>query len=179
MPGTIRIAQPCGCRQEHFMGQKRELTCEHGHLFEKPGTGSQRPRRRVASLRSKRGFEASAQQQAKVEGLVCAGCGREASDLVAIDPAHVWPRAKGGCDHEDCVVPLCRPKAFNPADLGCHRLLDDASKKFDLLKRLIGYESWSVELAHPILVHGVGPVELAERLTGDRYLPAREEMANA
>ena len=45
-PGTIRVAQPCGCVQEHFQGQKREKLCDCGNLFEKPDVVKARSERR-------------------------------------------------------------------------------------------------------------------------------------
>jgi hypothetical protein len=96
---TVRIAQPCGCRQESFMGQKRDRLCEHRNVFERPDAQGRTtaPRRRHAPLRPGKGFAASKQQRQKVRGLVCVGCGREASEdgSVVIDPAHVWPKGKG------------------------------------------------------------------------------------
>ena len=46
---------------------------------------------------------ASEAQRDKVAGLVCLVCGER-----PVDPAHLVPRSLGGCDHPDCVVPLCR-----------------------------------------------------------------------
>jgi hypothetical protein len=42
--GVKRVALPCGCSQESFMGQKRPTLCDHGNLFEKPASAS-KPRR--------------------------------------------------------------------------------------------------------------------------------------
>lgn len=117
-----------------------------------------RPRRRRSTLKQGKGFAASDAQRKKIEGLVCAGCGAEGNPSVPIDPAHLWPRGKGGCDHPDCVIPLCRT---------CHRLFDEG--KLELLERLAGTEAWAVEQAHPILAHGVSPVELVRRLSGGEY----------
>ena len=55
---------------------------------------------------------ASEQQRTKVADLSCIVCGRS-----PVDPAHLVPRRRGGCDHRDCVVPLCRTH---------HRLYDHA-----------------------------------------------------
>jgi len=93
--------------------------------------------------------EASKAQRAKV---------REALSVVSsqpgCDPAHLWPRGRGGCDSPDCVVPLTRREheAFDRGEL-------------DLLPSLIARGYWR-EMAHPIEAHQVSPVRLVERLTG-------------
>lgn len=92
---------------------------------------------------------ASRAQRAKV---------REALSVVSsrpgCDPAHLWPRSKGGCNHPDCVVALTRDEhdAFDRGQL-------------DILPSLIARECWD-EMAHPISVHHVSPQRLVERLTG-------------
>jgi hypothetical protein len=47
---------------------------------------------------------ASRAQRDAVRGARCIVCGTAR----AIDPAHLVPRALGGCDHALCVVALCR-----------------------------------------------------------------------
>jgi hypothetical protein len=166
----LRIAYPCGCRQESYMGQKRERLCEHRNVFERPDAqGKTSPRRRSAPLKPGKGFAASKQQRQKVRGLVCVGCGREASEdgSVVIDPAHVWPKGKGGCDKAACVLPMCR---FVFDGSGCHKLFDEG--KLDLLARLEErdtHEAYAEELAHPIAEHGVSLVSLVRRLTGSDW----------
>ncbi|MDQ3723412.1 MAG: HNH endonuclease [Actinomycetota bacterium] len=54
---------------------------------------------------------ASPAQRAKVKGERCLVCNK----ATRIDPAHLVPRARGGCDEALCVIALCRP---------CHRLYD-------------------------------------------------------
>lgn len=125
---------------------------------EREEASSGKPRHR-STLKRGKGFEASPAQRAKVKLLPCLGCGKE-GEGVRIDPAHLWARGRGGCDHPDCVIPLCR---------ACHDKLDDPSVEFDLLSRMVGSEAWQVELAHPILCHGVGLLELARRLTGETF----------
>lgn len=131
---------------------------------------SERKREQVARAGStftnpSKGFEASQAQRDKVEGLACVGCEKEEiPGILAIDPAHVWPRSKGGCDSPDCVLPACRLIATGE---GCHRLFDQG--RLELNERLSDSEAWQPELAHPILVHGVSPVELVRRLTGGAY----------
>ena len=102
---------------------------------------------------------ASDAQRLKVSGVACLVCG--ARD--GVDPAHLTPRARGGCDHPDCVVPLCRFR--------CHRAFDDA--RLDLLAYL--EPRHRSELAHA-LSH-LGLIELLERLTAERWAPARREAA--
>jgi hypothetical protein len=143
------------------MGQKRELRCEHGNHFEKPRPKGAKRRR---PLKQGRGFAVTKAQRAKVRGLPCVGCGRGASEYVAIDPMHVWPRGKGGCDHLLCVVPGCR----EAGGAGCHRLFDEG--KLDLLPRLVEL-GYFTELAHVISEHHVSPLTLVEHVTGQRYAP--------
>jgi hypothetical protein len=76
------------------------------------------------------------------------------------DPAHIWPRSRGGCDHPDCVIPLTRDE-HNEFD--AHRL--------DILSCLVARKCWA-EMAHPIIAHGVSPLQLLERLTGQEWRPA-------
>jgi hypothetical protein len=177
-----RIAQPCGCTQESAMGAKRDVTCEHRNVFVKPGAtqkprkplrrvsekrlaeeSSVRPKRRGSTLKRGRGFACTPAQREKVKGLVCIGCGRGASDYLAIDPAHLWPKGKGGCDSPDCVGPLCRESNGE----GCHKLFDEG--KLELLPKLIDKGYW-VEMAHPISEHEVSPFTLTERLTASKEL---------
>lgn len=113
-----------------------------------------RRRSRGSTLKRSNGFAVSKAQRDKVRLLPCVACGKGGG----VDPAHLWPQGKGGCAHPDCVIPLCR---------SCHRLFDEG--KLDLLPRLADSEAWQVEQAHPILVHGVSPVELVRRLSGGSY----------
>ena len=156
------VAQTCGCSVDVSMGQKRPRTCPCGNLFQRPGAG---PKPRKAMKRG-RGFAASPAQREKVKGTVCIACGREATEdgALVIDPAHVWPRGKGGCDHPDCVWGLCRLQRDGS---GCHRLFDEG--KMDLLPKVSeNPEAFAVEITHPLLCHGVTLVELVRRLAGNR-----------
>jgi HNH endonuclease len=74
-----------------------EPTAERG-----PGRRA-RPDRRAASGTGKSFRPAAPAQRAKVAGRECLVCGWRPAD-----PAHLVPRSPGGCDHPDCVVPLCR-----------------------------------------------------------------------
>lgn len=178
MPGTIRVAQPCGCVQETYMGQRREKFCECGNLFEKPEVVERRrDRRSTSTLKPGRGMAASPAQREKVAGAVCVGCGAEATPdgALVIDPAHVWPRGKGGCDSPDCVLPLCR---FVFDGSGCHRLFDEG--QLDLLSRVSEQpEAFATELAHPIRHHGVPLVSLVQRLAGNEYRFVKAESPRA
>lgn len=99
---------------------------------------------------------ASAAQKAKVQRIgLCIVTGAT-EDL---DPAHLWPRGMGGCDHEDCIVPLRRD---------VHRLLDE--RELDILPDLIAHECWA-ELAHMVSAHHVDPIHMVEQLTGERWQP--------
>ena len=46
---------------------------------------------------------ASQAQRAKIVGAMCVVCGQTRG----LTPAHLAPRSLGGCDHPDCVVPMC------------------------------------------------------------------------
>lgn len=78
-----------------------------------------------------RGFAASQEQRRKVECLLCAFCGS-----AACDPAHLTPRSLGGCDHPDCVIPLCRAH---------HRAFD--LHQLDL-EPVLARPEWARERAH-------------------------------
>lgn len=117
--------------------------------------------KRTAMKRSRGISPASPAQRAAVEGERCLGCGEYASDYLAIDPAHFWPRGRGGCDSRFCVGPLCR--RWNGA--GCHRDFDEG--RLDLLAVLVAdWDRWRHHYQHA-LRHAL-PVELLERLAGDR-----------
>jgi hypothetical protein len=95
---------------------------------------------------------ASPAQRAKVAGRACLVCGQR-----PVDPAHLVPRSLGGCDHPDCVVPLCRTH---------HRLYDRG--RLDLLSRL--EPRFRAELAHGLL--HLGLLRLLRRVTATRWAPA-------
>lgn len=135
--GTIRVAQPCGCAQESFMGKKREKLCSCGNLFEKPDVvearrdRQSRPRRR--SSEPKRDW---ADARAKVEEEACCRiCKKEAGSGRPLEAAHILGR-----EHDqpratrpsvlyvdpDRIIPACGPY---PA--GCHGLVHQ--KAVDIL----------------------------------------------
>lgn len=122
---------------------------------------SARKAARAEPQRRARISPASKQQQDDVIGMACLGCGREASEYVAIDPAHVWPRGRGGCDGRFCVVPLCRTFAGE----GCHREFDEG--RLDLLSRMAAaWDQWRPWVQHAL--RHCSLVELVERLAGAR-----------
>lgn len=157
----------CECKAPVVLGGKRPERCDHGNRFlteaelkpkQRQPTGRGRNGSDVVlvstgGLRRGRGFAVHPKQRAKVKGLPCAACGRAEDEWTAVDPAHVWPRGKGGCDHPDCVIPLCRT---------CHVAFDGGD--LELLPSLIDRGYW-VEMAHPTLCHQVSPYTLTERLT--------------
>lgn len=97
---------------------------------------------------------ASEEQRIKVAGRACLRCGGR-----PVDPAHLVPRALGGCEEADCVVALCR---------ACHRAFD--RRELDLL---VGLEpGHRRELAHA-LSH-MPLVRLIERITGERWAPIED-----
>jgi hypothetical protein len=105
----------------------------------------------VTPLRRSRVSPASEAQRAKVTGQACLICGRR-----PVDPAHLVPRSLGGCNHPDCVVPLCRP---------CHRGYDRG--QLDLLPHL--EPRHRAELAHA-LTH-MPLIGVLTRVTGVRWAP--------
>jgi hypothetical protein len=91
----------------------------------------------------------------------CWCCDRERTEWLTLDPAHVCPRSKGGCDHADCVIVLCRAGDGT----GCHRDFDDGN--LDLLPVIAGrYERFATECSHAAL--HLNPVQLVQRLTNTR-----------
>jgi 5-methylcytosine-specific restriction endonuclease McrA len=107
---------------------------------------------RRTPLRRKPFSPTSEEQRAKVAGTACLVCGRR-----PVDRAHLVPRSLGGCDHPDCVAPLCRP---------CHRAYDRG--ELDLLSHL--EPRFRAELAHGLL--HLGLLRLLRRVTGTRWAPA-------
>jgi hypothetical protein len=105
--------------------------------------------RRTSPLRRSPVSPASPAQRDKVAGRACLVCGRR-----PVDPAHLVPRSLGGCDHPDCVVPLCRHH---------HRIYDHG--ELDLLPHLEPH--FRTELAHG-LTH-LGLLRLLRRVTGLRW----------
>ena len=88
-------------------------------------------------------------QRAAVAGRPCIVCGA----TTRVDPAHLIPRAAGGCSDRACVVPACR---------ACHRAYD--SGELDLLPYL--EPGYRVQLAHA--VGHVGLIGALRRITGQR-----------
>jgi hypothetical protein len=171
MPGTIRVAKPCGCAQEAFMGKKREKTCPCGNLFERPerldrnGTnGTNGTRKARKGLKRGRGFAVHPKQRDKIKGLPCVNCGIDEYE-VPIDPAHVWSRSYTPCDCPDGVVPLCRP---------CHGLFDNPNLHLDLLPKLID-RGYRAEIVHAFVVHEIPFGDIYKRLTGQEWRPVERE----
>jgi hypothetical protein len=107
------------------------------------------------ALKQGRGFQASRAQQAKVRDLPCLYCGRD-GQVVAIDPAHVFPRRLVSCECADGVVPLCRLH---------HEQYDRG--ELDLLPLLITNDL-RVEMVHHILVHAASMIRVLEHMTGSK-----------
>jgi hypothetical protein len=111
--------------------------------------------RRTAPLERAPSLSASPAQRAKVSGLRCIVCGA----ATGIDPAHLVPRALGGCDEAACVVPVCRVH---------HRAYDAAG--LDLVPFL--EPDWRTEAAHAVLHLGLAG---ALRRLGGRRAADEEE----
>lgn len=104
--------------------------------------------KRSNGLKRGKGFAASTAQKIKVRDLPSVVSGQE-----GCDPAHLWPRGRGGCDDPLCVVPLTRAE---------HDAFDDGV--LDLLPYLID-RGYVPEMQHA-LGHCESPKLLIERLTG-------------
>lgn len=139
-------------REPHF--------CNHGNRLEytKALGASEGVQKARKPLRKGKGFAASKAQREKVKSQSCVVCGRDRYEAT-IDPAHVWSRGRGGCDHILCVIALCREH---------HNAYDEHA--LDLLPHLLNHGLFE-EMAHPIRAHGISPLTLLERLTGQRYEP--------
>jgi hypothetical protein len=57
----------------------------------------------AATPSARRPMAASQAQRAKIIGAACVVCEK----TNGLTPAHLAPRGMGGCDHPDCVVPMC------------------------------------------------------------------------
>jgi len=110
------------------------------------------PLRRKSPLRRSPVSPASRTQRDKVRAAGCLLCGARPAD-----PAHLVPRSLGGCDHADCVVPLCRAH---------HRRYDRGE-----LDLLAAHEPrFRGELAHGLL--HVSLLRLLRRVSATRWEPA-------
>jgi hypothetical protein len=110
---------------------------------------AKRPLRTSTPLKPTASMAASEAQRAAVAGRPCIVCGA----TTRVDPAHLIPRAVGGCSDRACVVPACR---------ACHRAYD--AGELDLLPNL--EPGYRVQLAHA--VRHVGLIGALRRITGRR-----------
>lgn len=79
------------------------------------------------------------------------------------DPAHLWDRSVGGCDHADCVIPLTREE---------HRAYDEGN--LDLSPYLIS-SGCLAEVQHA-LIHTKGSLlRLMVRVSGSQWAPTDED----
>ncbi len=109
--------------------------------------------RRATAMRRGAGFAASVTQREKVAGQRCIVC------LTSpVDPAHLAPRAMGGCDHPACVICLCRRD---------HTAYDQG--RLDLLPYFSGFRA---EFQHAL--EHLDPLRLLHVVTGVRWAPERE-----
>ena len=102
---------------------------------------------------------ASDAQRAKIVGSACVVC----LQTKGLTPAHLAPRSLGGCDHPDCVVPLCWMH---------HRAYDTG--RLELLPHL--EPRWRAEVAHAVLHLGARrrvPTAQRTQLIARRITPAR------
>lgn len=117
------------------------------------GANTSNPTR--APLKRGRGFAASPAQQKKARTEPCVVTGEETLYGAIVDPAHLWPRAQGGCDDPLCTVPLVRH---------LHTFFDEG--EFDLLPYLVKRR---LPELHHALDHANGDLcALLHRLTGER-----------
>jgi hypothetical protein len=92
---------------------------------------------------------ASDAQRAKIVGGACVVC----LQTKGLTPAHLAPPSLGGCDHPDCVIPLCWMH---------HRAYDTG--KLELLPYL--EPRWRAEVAHAVL--HLGLIGAVRRLAPER-----------
>ena len=92
---------------------------------------------------------ASLEQRIKVRDQACVNCGNH-----DCDPAHLTSRAQGGCDSEDCCIPLCR---------NCHRAFDNGALD---LEPLIALPQFSKERSH--MASHMSFARCIQRLRGKR-----------
>lgn len=116
--------------------------------------GSSSTLRRTAPKHGRRQISpASTEQREKVASEACVVCARDRYD-VRIDPAHLWPRGRGGCDHHLCVLPLCAEH---------HRAYDDG--KLDMLTLVVtDWPRYKPEFDHA--TSHADPVSVMQRLAG-------------
>jgi hypothetical protein len=101
----------------------------------------------TATPMARRSMAASQAQRAKITGAACIVCQK----TNGLTPAHLAPRGLGGCDHPDCVVPMCWAH---------HRAYDTG--RLDLLAHL--EPRWRAEVADAV-AH-LGLIGAYRRLTG-------------
>lgn len=100
---------------------------------------------------------AGGEQRAVVRLEACIVTGRRKADGNTVDPAHLCPRGRGGCDDPLCIVPLWRP---------VHRAFDDG--RFDLLPYLVAH-ALTDHVAHALEHYRGDLVALIERLTSSSW----------
>ena len=118
--------------------------------FQQRARRNSRPKGRAVS-------PASRAQRIKVKDRLCANCG----NLGPCDPAHLTPRAHGGCDSDLCVIPLCRT---------CHRNFDEefGERRYVDLEALLALPEFAAERAH--MAEHLSLRKCIERLTGRRLV---------
>jgi hypothetical protein len=103
--------------------------------------------RRTMPLQRTASLAATDAQRVAVAGRSCIVCGA----THGVDPAHLIPKALGGCGDARCVTALCRD---------CHRAYD--AGRLDLLPYL--EPAWRAQLAHA--VGHVGLIGALRRISG-------------
>lgn len=136
-----------------------QRSLERGSTF----TAEPKPLKRTAKPRPRRGVSpASDAQRRKVL--------RMGASIVSAqgpcDPAHLWPRGRGGCDDALCVVPLTRAE-HAAYDLG----------QLDLLPHLLS-RGLVAELQHALGHAGGDLIGLLHVLTGERFTPDTQHMTS-
>lgn len=129
---TLRIAYPCGCRQDAGMGQRRDKLCQHGHLFQRP-TSTRRPPR--ASKPKRYWFDALAKVEEEGCCRVCKRADRKLDCAHILGREHDEPMVKGGRILKTLYVdPLRIVPACGPFPDNCHGDIDH--RKINLLPYL-------------------------------------------
>lgn len=118
---TLRIASPCGCRQNHFLGQPREPLCEeHRNVFKKPGADAaaekrrqEKQRRASGSSRRSKSTTTPAVPRWLTEGFALGVDQREAAEAVrSAEPYGCW-LAQFDTEERPCTDKLERCHIIN------------------------------------------------------------------
>lgn len=143
MGGVIWTAQPCGCTQEVYNGQKREKVCEHGYIYVSEKAKASTPGSSMSRSQPDRDWT-DARAKVELEGR-CRVCGSS----YGLEAAHVMGRKYDQPLHSGTKTLYVNPLDIVPLGPVCHRRFD--AHELDLLPYLAPEEQVrAVELAGSI-----------------------------